>query len=114
VEVFFLNNADPKSMEDALFRRRFGHPLFGTHFESELWRAFKPIKQTSVGQPSLKTVKIVYLYGELFDSETGTVKYHSNGDGGAEDVAHWIRIGRAFHERNWPKIAATIEQELSA
>lgn len=112
IELFYLNNGSPQDVDDTLRRREFGMPLNRTNFRSTLWRAFKPVKR-DVGF-SLNTVLIGSFWGELFESGTGAVKHYSSGDGGDEDVEHWIRIGHAFWERDWPKIVEAIKQELPA
>jgi hypothetical protein len=111
IEVFYLNNGSTPGADETLQQREFGLSLYQGHFCSELWRAFKPVKR-GIGF-SLDTVRVATFNGELFESGTGAVKHYSSGDGGAEDVEHWIRIGHAFWERDWPKIVEAIEQELS-
>lgn len=110
--VFYLNNASPQGADDTLHRRRSSMPPYRTDFDSELWRAFKPV--TRCAGLSFDTVRIARFDGQLFESGTGAVKHYSSGDGGAEDVEHWIRIGHAFWERDWPKIVEAVKQELSA
>jgi hypothetical protein len=112
IEAFYLNNANAQDADDTLHRREFSLPLHRTDFRSELWRAFKPVKH-DVGF-SFNTMLIDSFWAERFESGTGTVKHYSSGGDGAEDVEHWIRIGHAFWERDWPKIAKAVEKELSA
>ena len=111
-EVFYLNNGSVRGADRTLLGKRVGLLLDKTDFRSELWRAFKPVKLDSGF--SLSTILIDSFWAQLFESGTGAVKHYSSGDGGDEDVAHWIRIGHAFWERDWPKIVEAIRQELSA
>jgi len=106
-ETFFLNNRNPLSAGELSYRRR-----EQIRFDSQLWRALKPVKIPKNKESVLRTVKIGEFDEVLFNYKTGKVERVGGGDGGQDHAAHLVREGFAHWDHNWLKIIEAVAKEL--